>query len=165
VLGVLAEEPSHGFAVARRLAPGARIGSVWAMSRPHVYRAIRELAGRALIERAGTSPSERGPARELFAPTARGRAAIDAWLAEPVEHVRDVRRELLIKLALLFGRADATDSLLRAQRARLEPILDGLEREHEEAGGFEALVLRYRVETARAALVFVEQSLGALVPS
>jgi PadR family transcriptional regulator AphA len=163
VLGVLAEEPAHGFAVARRVAPGATIGTVWTMSRPHVYRALRELEARELIERAGTTPSERGPVRELYAPTVRGRALLEAWLAEPVAHVRDVRRELLIKLALLFDRGDPAETLLQAQRVQLETIVDGLERELATAIGFAATVVRYRLESARAALLFVEQALGALV--
>jgi hypothetical protein len=34
VLGLLAEQPSHGFALARLLAPGGEVGRVWAASRP-----------------------------------------------------------------------------------------------------------------------------------
>jgi DNA-binding PadR family transcriptional regulator len=161
VLGVIAEGPAHGFGVARRLEPEATIGQVWTMSRTRVYRALNELAERGLIEPAGTAPSERGPERELYAPTRRGRELLEAWLAEPVVHVREVRTELLIKLAVLFDRGAPADDLLRAQRALLEPTVESLVQSLAGATAFEAVVLRYRVEAARSALVFVEECLVA----
>jgi DNA-binding PadR family transcriptional regulator len=161
VLGVLAEAPAHGFDVARRLEPTATIGQVWTMSRARVYRTMNELVARGLIEPAGNEPSERGPERELYAPTPRGHALLEAWLAEPVMHVREVRTELLIKLALLFDREAPADDLLRAQRAQLAPTVEGLVRALAGATAFEAVVLRYRVEAARSALVFVEECLAA----
>jgi PadR family transcriptional regulator AphA len=163
VLGVLCEAPAHGFAVARRVAETETIGQVWTMNRPAVYRAIHDLATSGLIVEAGTSQSERGPARELYAVTAEGRERLERWLAAPVEHVRDVRTLLLIKLALLFDRGEPAGSLLRAQRRVLDAILVALESALPDASGFEAVVLRYRTETARSANVFVEELLGASV--
>jgi DNA-binding PadR family transcriptional regulator len=163
VLGVLAEAPAHGFGVARRLEPAATIGQVWTMSKTRVYRALAELAARGLIEPAGTAPSERGPERELYAPTARGRALLEAWLSEPVAHVREIRTELLLKLALLFDREASAESLLRSQRLQIEPLLEDLTDALSAARGFQATVLRYRVETARSALMFVEQCIESLV--
>jgi DNA-binding PadR family transcriptional regulator len=163
VLGVLCERPAHGFGVARRLTSDTPLGSVWTMNRPAVYRALRDLSQAGLVEPAGTSQSERGPARELFAATAAGAARLEDWLCEPVPRVRDVRNELLIKLALRFERGLALDELLTRQRAVLAARVDELERGFAEAEGFAAIVLRYRVETTRAALAFAEQLLGAYV--
>jgi PadR family transcriptional regulator AphA len=131
------------------------------MNRPAVYRAIHDLARSGLIHEAGTSQSERGPARELYEPTAEGRARLERWLVTPVEHVRDVRSELLVKLALLFDRDDPARSLLRAQQQVLDAIVAALETSLAGASGFEAVVLRYRTETARSAATFVDELLGA----
>ena len=57
VLALLAEEPGHGWALARQMARDGEIGRVWALGRPLVYRALELLEERGLIEPAG---SERG---------------------------------------------------------------------------------------------------------
>ena len=48
----------------------------------------------------GTEPGL-GPQRTVYAATAEGRGAADRWLYAPVEHIRQIRSELLLKLALL----------------------------------------------------------------
>jgi DNA-binding PadR family transcriptional regulator len=160
VLGVLARGDAHGFAVGRTLAPNGWLGRVWTMSRPRVYRAINDLAKRGLIEPVGTAESERGPVRTLYSATGSGRRLLDAWLREPVSHVREIRSELLLKLALLYERGTPPYDLLAAQRTRLRPVLESLEGAVPESG-FDAILLRYRVETTRAALSFVDEIVGS----
>ena len=43
VLALLAEQPRHGWAIVRALAPGGEIGRIWTLSRPLAYRAIDNL--------------------------------------------------------------------------------------------------------------------------
>ena len=160
MLGVLAASPAHGFAVARRLAAGGDLGRVWSMTRPRVYRAIADLAANGLVEPVGEAASERGPARVVYAATASGRERLECWLAEPVEHVRDVRSELLLKLALLDAAGIPCGPLLAAQRARVVPALEGLEQAFAAAAGFDAVLLRYRVAIARGVLSFVDDLLA-----
>jgi DNA-binding PadR family transcriptional regulator len=155
VLGVLAQHPSHGFAVGRTLAPTGEIGRVWSMSRPRVYRAINDLAARHLIEPVGETKSDRGPSRAIYAVTERGRLRVADWLATPVEHVRDVRSDLLLKLAFLDAADSSLAPLLEAQEARLLPMLASLERALAAADGFDAVVVRYRVASIRSVLDFV----------
>jgi DNA-binding PadR family transcriptional regulator len=159
VLGVLAREHAHGFAVGRTLAADGWLGRVWTMSRPRVYRAINDLAKRGLIAPTGRAESERGPVRTLYGATPPGHALLDAWLAEPVDHVREIRSELLLKLALLYERGVAPQALLAAQRTRLEPVLERLE-DAVPASRFDAILLGYRIQTTRAALGFVDEILG-----
>src|ERR1700754_2528423 len=98
VLALIAEAPTHGFAVARSLAPEGAVGRVWAMRRPLVYRTIDVLTDRALVRAAGTEASASGPRRTLLEVTAAGTDAVARWLEAPVEHVRDARSELMLKL-------------------------------------------------------------------
>ncbi len=155
VLGVLALTPAHGFSVARAVAPGGELGRVWTMSRSRVYRAINDLAARGLIEPAGEAQSERGPARVVYAATDAGRGAIEEWLATPVDRGRDVRSDLLLKLALLYAAGRPTETLLEQQRALLEPVLADLQRALASADGFDAVVLRYRVASISSVLDFL----------
>lgn len=157
VLGVLAQSQAHGFAVARTLATTGRLGRVWSMTRPRVYRAIDDLAARKLISAAGTAPSDRGPTRTLYAVTDAGRGRLDTWLGTPVEHVREIRSDLLLKLAFLYERGTSPGSLLNAQRAKLVPVLDHLERAIAGTTGFDAVMLRYRLESTRSAIQFIDE--------
>jgi PadR family transcriptional regulator AphA len=81
---------------------------------------------------------------------------VAAWLDTPVEHVRDVRSQLLIKLALLDrAGTDATGLLLR-QKAILQPIASAIDTERSQRNGFDATLLAWRRATAAATLSFLE---------
>jgi PadR family transcriptional regulator AphA len=100
VLGVLATAPAHGFAVARQLEAPSPVGRVWTVPRPLVYRALGRLEDQALIRPHATEPGAGGPQRTVYRIGRRGRTALDRWLHTPVDHLRDVRSELLLKLVL-----------------------------------------------------------------
>ena len=86
-LAIVGEQPTHGFAVARVMAPGGEVGRIWAMRRPLVYRTLDVLAGLELIREAGTQASATGPRRTLLEVTPAGRERLARWLSSPVEHV------------------------------------------------------------------------------
>jgi len=156
VLGLLAEQPRHGFAVARLMAPDGEVGRVWALPKPLVYRALSTLQDRHLVTPAGEEPGERGPHRTLHVATAEGVEALRAWLASPVDHLREVRSLFMLKLALLArGGADAA-ALLAAQRERLGPLVAALEARVDSAEAFDRTLLLWRLESARAALRFID---------
>lgn len=155
-LALLAEQPAHGFAVARALAPGGEVGRVWSCSRPLVYRALGGLADAGLIEERGSEPSEAGPRRRMLAATRSGRRAVERWLKEPAAHVRDLRSDLMLKLLFLSRRGKDASALLAGQQAALQPVVEGLEAAADEADGFDRLLYLWRLESARAALRFVE---------
>jgi DNA-binding PadR family transcriptional regulator len=101
VLGVLlVEGPAHGFALARRLSPDADLGRAWSVSRPQVYRAIEQLAEAKYVRAGEMESGSRGPGRTPFQITASGTKAAKEWLDLPVDHLRDARSELLIKIML-----------------------------------------------------------------
>jgi DNA-binding PadR family transcriptional regulator len=66
-----------------------------------VYRARPRLELLGLATTSGEQRSSHGPARSLVEATGAGRDAARAWLGRPVAHARDLRSELLLKLALL----------------------------------------------------------------
>jgi PadR family transcriptional regulator AphA len=155
VLAVLSEQPAHGFAIARLTAPGGELGRIWHIPRPVIYRAIGRLLEAGLIT-PDTVESGRGPQRTLFTVTPAGVRRAAQWLDTPVEHVRDVRTHLLLKLALLdrAGR-DPTD-LIKRQRAALEPIAEAIRAEKPEKEGFDATLLAWRRATTAATLNFLD---------
>jgi tRNA (adenine37-N6)-methyltransferase len=155
-LGLLCEQPRHGWAIARELAPAGAIGRIHSCRRALAYRALGQLREAGVVEVRGVAPSDEGPERTTLAPTRRGRAVFRRWRENPVEHVRDLRSELMLKL--LFHERAGTDptALLREQAALLAKAELALERQAREATDFEHTLALWRLSVVRAALTFVE---------
>ena len=159
VLALLAEGPTHGFAIARAMAPDGEIGKVWSLPRPRVYYAIDAPTARGFAGPVATVASRSGPHRTVLEVTAPGRRALATWLAAPVEHVRDARSLLLLKL-LFLDRSDLDPGpLLRAQRRRFEGLAERLLVAVGEARGFDQTVLSWRLESATAAVRFIDTAM------
>jgi PadR family transcriptional regulator AphA len=156
VLALLSEQPTHGWALSLLLGPEGELGSVWSLGRPLVYRSIDILAERGLIEPAGSEPGLRGPHRTIYRTTCDGATALMQWMEEPVEHVRDVRSLLLLKL--IFAERTGLDptSMLEAQHATIRAAVEQLEERMRSSAGSEAILLRFRLESTKAVLRFVD---------
>jgi PadR family transcriptional regulator AphA len=155
VLAVISERPTHGFAVSTLTGPDGELGRVWQIPRPAIYRALGRVEAAGLVTPQTVEPG-RGPQRTVYAITAEGRDAVEAWLATPVRHVRDVRSHLLMKLALLDRAGRDPGDLLIRQRAVLQPIAAAMHAERAEGAGFDATLLAWRRATAAAALSFLD---------
>jgi DNA-binding PadR family transcriptional regulator len=149
VLGVVVEGPTHGWPIVREFAPDGPLGQVWTVTRPLVYRSLATLEAGNFVEPCGETRRGRGPVRAIVRATPKGRNALRRWLSTPVEHVRDVRNHLLVKLALLDRSGRPRDALVEAQLARLAPVFDAVRRLPHE-GGFEGVLGRWRQEQALA---------------
>lgn len=152
-LGAIAQTPCHGFAVASRLSATGDLGRIWSLSRPLTYRAIDQLLSRGYIEARGEEPGIAGGQRTIMRATRTGRSALDAWLALPVPHLRDLRSELLLKLAI--GRSLGVDqsAMLTSQKAIVADIVAGLARSSDD----DDVVTAWRIESADAAGRFLDR--------
>ncbi|HTU95298.1 MAG TPA: PadR family transcriptional regulator [Solirubrobacteraceae bacterium] len=160
ILALLDEEPAHGFALARALATGGEVGRVWDMRRPLVYRALETLQRLELITPVATLPSDSGPQRTIFEPTAEGRRLLADWLQRPVEHVRDARSLLMLKLLFLSRRDADPAPLLRTQREQFSGLAQRLSVAADAAEGFERGLLLWRLHSTAAAVQFTEAMLA-----
>jgi PadR family transcriptional regulator AphA len=158
VLAVISQQPTHGFAVAQLTTPDGDLGRVWQIPRPVIYRAIGRLAEAGLIAPQGTEPGQ-GPQRTIYAATGEGRRAVGAWLDTPVEHVRDIRSQLLLKLALLHRRGQDATALIQRQRDVLAPIASAIDSDTPE-DSFDAILLAWRRASAAAAIAFLDDISG-----
>jgi PadR family transcriptional regulator AphA len=157
VLTLCDEGPTHGFALAQELAPDGPVGRVWAVPRPIVYRALRRLTDLGLVEELGAEPTAAGPPRMRVQATAAGGERVGAWLAEPVEHVRDARYLLLLKLLFLHRRQRDSRALVAAQTEVYASIEARLRARLPAAEGFERTLVSWRLHSARAALAFLAE--------
>jgi DNA-binding PadR family transcriptional regulator len=156
VLVLLSQRPAHGFAVSQLTASDGELGRIWRIPRPVVYRAMSRLVEAGFIMPASVEPGL-GPQRTIYTATPKGRQAADQWLSTPVEHVRDIRSYLLVKLALLYRAGDDPADLLARQRAALDPIARAMQAQQAELDGFDAILMAWRRATAAAALGFLDE--------
>ena len=152
-LTLVTQGVSHGWAIGTLLTAEGELGRVWTLSRPLTYRAIDGLVEQRLVVRRGAR-SNGGRDRNSLKPTAAGRRAAQTWLDTPVEHVRDVRVELLLKLALRRRGGLPLEPLLAAQHDVLAPAIDALTT--NQPGD---LVDLWRRENARAVRRFLRDAL------
>ncbi|HBW20972.1 MAG: PadR family transcriptional regulator [Streptosporangiaceae bacterium] len=156
VLCLICEEPAHGFALARLLGTSGSIGQVWRVPKPVVYRALQRLEQLGLVRTTHQQSSSQGPVRSLVDATPAGRELASAWLSRPASKNRDVRSELLVKLALLDRAGADPGPLLDAQRDRLIPVAAALQDRLAEAASFDRTLILWRYETLSATLRFLE---------
>jgi len=159
VLALVAEEPRHGFALAKELGAEATLGEAWTVPRPLVYRALDHLREAALVTPARTEAGAQGPHRTVYRVTRSGASRVARWLDQPVDHPRDVRTELLVKLLLRARRGRPLAPLARRQLDRFASVSGGLEQRAAVATGPERVVARWRVESIGA----IRRTLEAIV--
>jgi molybdopterin-binding protein len=139
------------------LAPDGELGRIWTLSRPLTYRAIDGLVDKRLVTRRGRTTGQ-GRDRVVLTPTETGRRIAARWLETPIEHLRDVRTELLIKLALRARAGLDNESLLAAQQNVFEPAIGVL----TSSGDDDDLVDVWRRESARAVRRFLDQAINPI---
>jgi PadR family transcriptional regulator AphA len=155
VLGIVAEKPTHGYPVALLLGEGGPVGQVWTLQRSEVYASIRKLIGSELISEGPPERVRPSPARRSLTVTPAGKRLVRRWLSEPVDHIRDVRSLLLLKLVLLDRSHRDSSALIEAQKAKLTPVVDGLEASVDGESGFDRVVAVWRVTSCRATMNFL----------
>ncbi len=154
-LGILYPRPTHGFAIAARLKPDGDVGRVWSISRPLTYRCLEQLADRRYIHAVGEERGIAGGNRTILAATRSGRAQLRKWLHTPVEHLRDVRSELLLKLIIADLCGIEVSSMLEQQHVLIEQLAGAIAGPVDDATRADVVDL-WRIESSRAALRFVE---------
>jgi len=157
-LVLISQGIGHGYDLARHFAPDGSLGAVLTHSRPVVYRAIKQLESMDLVT-SSEAVGVRGQLKWTLTCTPAGRRVAREWLTSPVEHLRDIRSDFLVRVLLLERAGDDTRDFVRAQRAALNdrttPILANTGRD---------AVSLWRREQARAALRFLDELEGTVTP-
>jgi DNA-binding PadR family transcriptional regulator len=155
VLCLVSEGPTYGLILARLLGPDGTLGQIWSVPKGVVYYTLRQLELLGLIRMTPEQRTGSGRSRSFCEITPAGRAAADAWLRLPVDHVRDVRSEFLVKLALNDRTGSDSRPLVRAQLARLAPAAIALEDRLGTATGFERTMVLWRHEAMTVTMQFL----------
>jgi PadR family transcriptional regulator AphA len=142
------------------LAADGELGRIWTLTRPLTYRAIDGLVDKGLVTRS-LQATGHGRDRVVLAVTAAGRRVTQRWLSDPVQHLRDVRTELLVKLALRDRAGLDNGALLAVQQQVFETAIDALTSNTDD----DDLVDVWRRESARAVRRFLAQALHPVASS
>ena len=126
VLGLLAEEPLHGYEVKNRFE--AMLGGTWEVNIGQVYTTLQRLERDGLVRPVG----ERGDrGKLLYELSAEGRQALEGWLAQPELGPQELHEDIYVKLLLATRvvNGDLGQLLRRQKRAYLQRLrdLNGLE--------------------------------------
>lgn len=159
VLALVSESPSHGFAIARELRPDSDLGRILTVHRPLVYRALDRLRETGLVEATATEPGDAGPNRTVLRATRKGNARLKRWFITPVDHVRELRIEFLIKLRLTERRDRDATALVEAQRDALASTLTSLASGSDQTTDADVVDL-WRQHNAAAAQTFLDTLLA-----
>jgi DNA-binding PadR family transcriptional regulator len=140
ILGLLAEEPLHGYEVKNRFE--SLLGGTWEVNIGQVYSTLQRLERDGLVEPADDR-GDRG--KLLYHLTTTGRRTLDDWLRKPEAEPQQLREEIYVKLLLASRLANGNlDRLLADQRRiylqRLKDLA-GLERQARGQGRDDLVLL------------------------
>lgn len=158
IIGVLHGRPMHGYEVARHFTPEHDLGIVLPLEMSHVYAILKHLHECGLLEGRRETAGARPP-RTVFTVTPEAKTRLQQWLATPVQRLREVRLDLLLKL--YFCRAAGGDALRLLLDAQIEECHRYLERMKKQSaacpsGSFARLVCEAKISPARATLDWLD---------
>ena len=155
VLGLLAVRDMHGYDMASYIAE-AGLDAVCPVEQSTLYTYLRNVESRKLVTWAEERIGPRPP-RKIYTLSESGRQLIDAWLRQPVERMREVRLEFLLKLYFL-ARVDlaAHARLLQEQIRMCNEYLHNLDETHN-LSPFAQLVGESKRSAAEATLSWLRR--------
>ncbi|MDA1010319.1 MAG: PadR family transcriptional regulator [Chloroflexi bacterium] len=154
VLGLLAVEPAHGYEVNRRWQESP-LSELLPVEQRVLYGYLRTLERRGLLDWEEHRVGNRPP-RKVFALSEEGWEYLRPWLRSPVERMREVRLDLLLKLFLLEEiDPRGVPRLIADQVVVCRRYVEREESRLREAEGFDRLIAESRLSAASATLTWL----------
>jgi len=158
VLCIVCEQPTYGFAVAGLLSRAGRLGRIWPVSKPAIYRAVLRLERLGLVQVNGQQHASPGPERLLVTATRPGCTAGRGGLRPPGTHGRRVQPEMILELALVDRAGSDPRELLTGQRAEFGPLAAALASRVEATTGFDHTLALWRHQAMSATMQFLDEA-------
>ncbi|MFN8523250.1 MAG: PadR family transcriptional regulator [Chloroflexota bacterium] len=161
ILGLLLLAPRHGYDLLPYFSRGGELGLVCTLGTPRLYAVLHSLEEMGLV-RSEPAPPSGGPPRKVVSLTPSGEMAFRGWLDEPIQRLRQIRQDFLLKL--YFSRQISghdTAGLITRQAAACREVADALRAsaQAEPDDSFSRLVYQSRLATADATLAWLEAEL------
>ncbi len=165
LLGLIREEPSHGYALYERLKNSRELSLIWQVKRSKLYYLLDKSVGQGYLSStiAAEGPY---PERKVYTITASGLEALEDWLHTPVRSSRYVRLAFLSKLYFLYRvPGQGAENLIQAQIAVCEEWLQHLSQEaaaHGRDDFISGQVYRFRMGQIEAMVEWLENCRDSL---
>lgn len=159
LLGLIREEPSHGYALFERLKNTRELSLIWQVKRSKLYYLL-EKSEQAGYLSATTSSQSKYPDRKIYQITDLGQEVLETWLHTPVRSSRYVRLAFLSKLYFHIQGDPATAlDLIQSQIEICADWLENLQNEHkslEDGDYINAQVYLFRIGQINAMLDWLQ---------
>ncbi|NQS90810.1 MAG: PadR family transcriptional regulator [Chloroflexi bacterium] len=159
LLGLIREEPSHGYAIFETLRNTPELSLIWQVKRSKLYYLLDKLEKEGFLT---SSTSSRGhyPDRHVYQITTRGEEVLQIWLHTPVNSSRYVRLAFLSKLFFLIREdKNVAADLIRSQIEICQGWLENLQNQVQMLGAGEfinAQVFLFRIGQIKAMIEWLE---------
>jgi len=155
LLGLIREEPAHGYALYEKLRSTAELSLIWQVKRSKLYYLLDKLETDDLLISSITS-QDPYPDRKVFQITERGNDLLKKWMYSPVMSSRYVRLAFLSKLFFVIREDhELAKDLVTNQVEVCQSWLDNLERQHknlEKTEFINSQVFLFRIGQIKAML-------------
>jgi DNA-binding PadR family transcriptional regulator len=159
LLGLIQEQPAHGYALYDRLRNTPELSLIWQVKRSKLYYLLDKLESEGLLS---VSVSSQGPYpdRKVYQLTSRGKKALASWLNSPVMSSRYIRLAFLSKLYFLLRENEERAAVLIDQQVKIcQGWLQNLQRQQqslEKDDFINSQVFLFRIGQINAMLEWLE---------
>lgn len=159
LLGLLDQNPAHGYDLYKKTIHLEGISLVWRIKQSQLYALLDKLEMGGLLK-STFLPGEAYPLRKEYQITASGKEAFCTWRASPVKHGRDMRQEFLAKLYFAHQAGlEAGLELIEAQKQVCQEWVNDLQSRYsiqKDGKLYERMVFQYRLSQTMAMLEWLE---------
>lgn len=162
ILGLLAEQPMHGYELFQRFQSEV-LGQIVHVEMSQLYAFLKKLERLQVVEAELEQQGVRPP-RKVYQLTEAGQKALREWLTEPVERPREIRIFFLIKLYFVQRQFPAQlPGVIEQEIAACTRFLSTLEAQRHgplsmrKQAAFDQVVLASRIYQTRALLDWLHE--------
>lgn len=158
LLGLLAQQPAHGYELHQRLVEN--LGQIWHISQSQTYSILNRLESRGLIDGV-LQKHDKFPARKQFHLTPKGQQRLLNWLyTTSRSSVRAIRVEFLTRLYFIQAIApDRLENIIAEQEYEIRVGLDRLQEVRSDLPPdqvFNILGVDLRIQQLKSLLVWLD---------
>lgn len=165
LLGLVREEPGHGYALFERLKNSKELSLIWQVKRSKLYYLLDKSEKEGYLSSFTTSQGPY-PDRKVYRITESGRTVLEEWLHTPVRSSRFVRLAFLSKLYFLVQEENQSARELIDQQIEIcNNWLKNLQKQSQSAGPGEFIcnqVFSFRIGQITAMINWLENCRNSL---
>ena len=165
LLGLILEEPAHGYALFEKLKNSPELSLIWQVKRSKLYYLLDKLEKDAFLT-STTSKEGPYPERKIYQITAKGKEIFEEWLQAPVLSSRYVRLAFMSKLYFALNKSkESAEDLISTQLEICHTWLNRLEESNQNQEGERFInqqVYQFRIGQIKAMILWLEKCRQAL---